>query len=418
MSHSASSVQAGNGAPRRVSLGSLRNGGFFVNKSLAIKKGFDKKMSKEKFSTIQVPPGRRVPDDFYYEFEDIVYSYSEIKQFPLPGKIGLEKYLPLLPLISEGLAVTMHNGEGNTPLYLAPKLGQIYGLSDVYIKHEEYNPTGCFKDRESAVVMSSAVERGIDKVFVISSGNAALSTAAYAQIAGIECHCYVPEKTSHEKQDLIRLFGAQLHLLPGFYEDVYRRVIQENPTGWNVTTGQNEIRTEGDKTIAYEIFEQLGRVPNTIAVPCGNGGCLAGIWKGFKELQLLGKIDCLPQMVAVQVKNASPFKIALEQGTPYAILGDIEDSLAEGIVAQESYSSPKATLALRESGGYVVEVTDEEIKEALRLVIKQESVVPEPTSAAVYAALPKLRNKPDDRIVLINTGSGYKFLSEIAKLVI
>ncbi len=351
----------------------------------------------------------------YYEFNGPVYDYGKITQFPLVGKPnGLEKYLPLLPI--KDILVSLNGGEGGTPLEKFDNFGQIVGLSNLYVKHEELNPTGCFKDRESVVVVSKAIELGFKKVNVCSSGNAALSTAAYAQKAGIECVCYIPEKTSQGKKNLIKLFGAGIVEIPGFYEQVYRHLADTQPEGWNVTSGMNRFRTEGNKTIAYELCEQVG-VPDVVVVPCGNGGNLAGIWKGFTELKLLGKIDRLPQMVAVQIAGAAPLATALAQDKDYVVLGDIEDSVAEGIVAQESYCSPMAVRALKESGGYVLEVNDGEIKKALKTIIKSHSFITEPTSAAAFAALSRLNCPGDARVICVNTGSGMKLLDEILNIV-
>lgn len=353
-------------------------------------------------------------DARYYEYQELRYNYESIGDFPVPGIKGIERFLPLLP-VSE-IPSSLARGVGNTPVTRLQNIGVLVGLQNLWVKHEELNPTGCSKDRESMLVIAVALENSVRKVFIVSSGNGALSTAAYAQKAGIECICYVPEKTSPEKINLIQLFGASLVAMPGFYEDVYRSVVDAKPEGWNVTTGQNPFRAEGNKTIAYELWEQLG-VPDVMLTPSGNGGCLAGIWKGFTELRKLGKIDRLPQMVSVQVKDAAPLNVALMQAKDFVVLGDIEDSVAEGIVAKESYSSPKAIRALQESGGYVVEVTDQEIINALRTIIRAELIVPEPTSAAVYAALPKLqRVNPQSLVVAINTGSGMKLLSEITDL--
>lgn len=354
--------------------------------------------------------------DMYYEFHGPQYPYAEIGQFPLtnPHLVGIEKWLPLLPV--KELPVHLNGGEGNTPLEPFDAFGSQIGFSHLYVKHEECNPTGCFKDRESVVVIAKALELGQEKVVVCSSGNAAVSTAAYAQKAGIECVCYIPKKTSEGKKQLIELYGATIVEIPGFYEDVYRYLVDTHPDGWNVTSGQNPYRTEGDKTIAYELWEQIG-VPDVIVVPCGNGGNLAGIWKGFVELQHLGKIQKLPQMVAVQVKDAAPLAESMKQGKPYVVLGDIQDSVAEGIVAQESYCSPVAIDALKASGGYVVEVTDVEIIQALKDVIQLHSFVTEPTSAAAFAALSKLTCPKDATVVAINTGSGMKLLPEILHLV-
>jgi threonine synthase len=350
------------------------------------------------------------PNSRYYEYQVITYPAGRDTQFPTVGA-GLEQFLPLLPI--DKLLVSLN--EGGTPISQFKSYGAAHKLTNLWVKHEEINPTGCFKDRESAIVISAAMEKGILVVHVASSGNAALSTAAYAQKAGIKCMCYVPQKTSDEKKTLIRLFGAELILVEGSYEDVYRHLVELDPLGWNVTTGQNAYRTEGDKTIAFEIWDQLG-VPDVILVPCGNGGCLAGIWKGFRELYSLGKITSLPQMIAVQIKGAAPLSKALEEGSDYSILPQIADSIAEGIVALESYSSPQAILALQESGGKVIQVTDDEIMFALKQVIKLESLVTEPTSAAVFAAVPKLAVDPESKVLCINTGSGMKFLQEIAAI--
>lgn len=352
----------------------------------------------------------------YYEYQEFIYDYETISvaKFPLAGIPGIERFLPLLPVSQ--IPSFFARGVGNTPISQLGNIGKVLGLENLWVKHEEVNPTGCSKDRESVLVISAALENGVRKVVIASSGNAALSTAAYAQKAGIECICYVPEKTSEEKKNLIRLSGARLIAIPGFYEDVYRYVVDTKPEGWNVTAGQNPIRTEGNKTIAYELWEQLG-VPEIILTPSGNGTCLVGIWKGFTELRRLGKINRLPQMVSVQIKGAAPLKTALAQAKDFVVLGDIEDSIAEGIVAQESYCSPKAIRALQESGGYVIEVTDQEIVDALGNIIRTELIVPEPTSAAVYAALPKLKTaNPQSLVVTINTGSGMKCLPEIMQL--
>lgn len=347
----------------------------------------------------------------YYEYQEYAYNYAGIGDFPLKGLSGIDRFLPLLPVSQ--ISPFFTRGVGNTPVSKVSTIGQTVGLENLWVKHEEVNPTGCSKDRESMLVITAALENNIRKIIIVSSGNGALSTAAFAQKAGIECICYVPEKTSEEKRSLIRLSGARLIAIPGFYEDVYRYVADVKPEGWNVTAGQSPIRTEGNKTIAYELWEQMG-VPDIILTPSGNGTCLVGIWRGFVDLQRLGKIDRLPQMVSVQIKGAAPLKTALAQAKDFVVLDDIKDSIAEGIVAKESYCSPKAIRALQESQGYVIEVTDQEIIDALHTIIRTELIFPEPTSAAVYAALPKLKiTNPKGLVVAINTGSGLKCLPEL-----
>ena len=350
----------------------------------------------------------------YYDYEFVGYDYDSVGKFPEDGAT-LEKYLKLLPI--DELSVSL--GEGDTPLVQALNLGKTLDFKNLYIKREDLNPTGSFKDRESVIVISHAFESGAEVVHVASSGNAALSTAAYAQKARIKCVCYVPKKTSKNKKKLIELYGAEIVEVEGVYEDVYRLLADKEIEGVNVTSGINGVRTEGSKTIAYEIWEQMV-TPDVVVVPCGNGSNLAGIWRGFWELKKLGKTKNVPKMVAVQVKGAAPLKQALESGESYVVLGDVGGSVAEGIVAQESYCSPKAVRAIRGSKGFVVEVSDDEIVEALQQVIGLESLIPEPTAAAAFAAVAKLEGfgiKRDDRIVVVNTGSGMKSLGEIKKLI-
>ena len=267
------------------------------------------------------------------------------------------------------------------------------------------------------VIMSAAKELEHNSVCIVASGNGALSTAKFAKEAGIECSCYVPAKTSQEKKKLILEYGASLHFIDGFYEDVFRTVVDMHLPEWNVTSGQNAYRIEGGKTMAYEIYEQLGKVPDVIVIPSGNGGCLAATWKGFIELKKLGKINKLPQMVCVQIKDAAPIKVAFEKKKPYVVLGDIEDSVAEGIIAQESYNSPQAVQALLDSHGYVIEVSDNEVVHALKEIIETEGIVPEPTAAATFAALYKLNAPKDALVVAVNTGDGKKMMDEVNYLI-
>ncbi len=372
-----------------------------------------KYMQKDK-ETIQIDRSNSIGTaDKYYEFTDIIYNYDDVKDFPLRGARGMRRFLPLLPI--ENLYTKLNVGD--TPLNKAKKFGAEVGLHNLWIKREDLNPTGCFKDRESAVIISAAKEKGHNSVYVVSSGNAALSTAKFATEVGIDCSCYIPEKTSQEKQDLILKYGASLELIPGFYEDVFRTVVDRNLPGWNVTSGQNEYRIEGGKTMAYEIYEQLGKVPDVVVIPSGNGGCLAATWKGFVELKKIGKISKLPQMVCVQIAGAAPIKTAFEQGVPYVVLGDIEDSVAEGIIAQESYNSPQAVQALQESNGYVIEVNDAEVVNALKRIIVTEGIIPEPTAAATFAALYKLNVPANTLVVAINTGDGKKMIDEVNHLI-
>jgi len=304
-------------------------------------------------------------------------------------------------------------GEGSTPLIRLKNMGVKYGLQNLYAKDEGKNPTGSFKDRESALLVGKALQMGLREVFCISSGNAGASLSAYANVAGLECTCYIPKGASRSKKAIIRLFGGRITEMDGSYEEIYRKVIDSVPGGWNCTL--NPYRSEADKQIAYEIFQKIG-IPDKIIVPCGNGTNIAGIWKGFTEIADSGKWQKLPMMIGVQVNGAAPLKAALDNGKEFEILAKIPESVAEGIIASESYSSPKAVRAIKDSGGSVIEVSENEIKQALKECLKYESLLMEPTSAAAFAAVPKVGILAKDKIVVIITASGAKSLEAVSEI--
>lgn len=342
----------------------------------------------------------------YYGYLTLIYDYKNIC-FSNTKK-GWEKYIDLLPI--DEFAV--HFDEQKTPLVKLDSLGKKYGLTNLYLKDESKNPTGSFKDKESVCAINKALEWNLKDIFVVSSGNAAVSTAAYAQRAGINCICLVPDSLSVGKRLLIGLYGGKIEEKKGSYEDIYKEAIDSNHYGWNCTPGINPIKEEGIKLIGFEIWEDIN-VPDIIVVPCGNGTLLFGIYKAFKELMFMGLIHKLPKLIGIQIKDASPLKKALLENKDYAILSDIPSSIAEGIVAQESYSSPKVMHALLDTQGEIIEVDDKEVVNALNEAIKLESLIPEPTSAVVYAALKKINCKKDSKIVLVQTAGGLKNLKEI-----
>lgn len=360
------------------------------------------------FSQINCPHN---PGNNSYDYLDVLYYYDRVKEFPLKGQTGISRFLPLLPLNK----IKVSLGEGGAPILRVNNFCKKIGLGglEIYVKDESQNPTGCFKDLESLVVINKALEDDKKDLIVVSSGNAAFSAAAYATKAGLNCLCVILKKTHQIKKDALKVVGGRVREFSGFYEDAYRFFSDHPLPGyWNITSGKNPLRIEGNKIIAFEIWEEMG-VPDKIIVPAGNGSLLGGIWKGFIELKKIGKIKKIPQMIAVQVKGASPLKKALETGRDYVILKNIKDSIAEGIVAKESYCSPKAIKAIKESRGDVIEVTDKEIRRALADIINVESLSPEPTSAAVYAALSKIKIKPKEKIICIQTGSGRRDISQL-----
>lgn len=344
----------------------------------------------------------------YYGYLTILYHYDTVNQFPGPGN-SWKRYLslPLLPV--KDLKVNFN--EEKTPLIKLERFGSKIGAMNLYCKDESKNPTGSFKDKESAIAVNKAVEWGIDKLFVVSSGNAAVSTAAYAQKAGIICECLVPKNLSLGKRFLISLYGGKLKEFPGPYETIYRMAIDEKYPGWNATPGINPLKDEGIKTIGFEIWEEIG-TPDIIVVPCGNGSLLFGLYKAFAELLILGRIKKLPKFVGIQVRGAAPLKAAFDQRREWVALSSVPESIAEGIVALESYASAKVVKVLKEVGGFIIEVDDSQIKQAMKEIIQLEGLLPEPTAAAVFAGVKKL-NISKKVTVCIQTAGGQKNLKEI-----
>lgn len=342
----------------------------------------------------------------YYGSLQVKYDYESINNFPLSNESGIRRYLPLLP-ISE-LKLKMH--EIKTPLFKI--IDGLFSKGIVYVKDESKNPTGSFKDKESIILINKAIEFEIKDIYCVSSGNAANSLSAFARLNNIKCTCFLPETALECKKDLIKLHGGNLSTIGDNYEDCYRKVIDFKCDSWNACSGINPYNLEGNKITAFEIFEEIG-VPEKIIVPCGNGTNLAGIFKGFYELRLIGKTNKIPQMIGVQIEGADPIAKALEENKEFAILEKPADSIAESIVASESYSSAKAVAALKKSKGFIVKVKDEEIKESLIEILDNEGLLIEPSSASVFAALKKIEIKEGENVVCIATGSGIKMIEKI-----
>lgn len=355
----------------------------------------------------QTDPAKLLPHQEGYD--------SYFIELPHPDQLidqrckGLGRFVAALPVDTAPLSL----GEGNTPL-IASK--QHEGL---YIKNEGHNPSGNFKDRESAISLAFAHDQGYKRVAIASSGNAAISSARYASLYNIETTCVVPNRTSPQKLDLIRLFGGKIKLVGDTYEESYHYLrTHPEPNTLNITSGMLPIRSEGVKTVAYEIWEELKSVPDSIVCPAGNGSALAAIYHGFRDLQRWGLTDKIPAMICVQIADADPINKAVENDEWVHVVKDIPDSACEAIVAEESFCSPKAVYAIKESKGFGVSLTDDEVVDGLRYAVNKEGILPELSSASVYAAY----NKYADEIralgpitILINTASGLKDLKDITE---
>ncbi len=321
------------------------------------------------------------------------------------------RYRAFLPV--EGRALAGRLNVGGTPLLPAPELGRRVGLDRLWLKDDTRNPSASFKDRAGAIALAVAHERGEKVVAGASTGNAASSLACLAARTGMKTMIFVPETAPQAKVAQILLFGANVVAVRGTYDvafDLCAEACRE--FGWyNRNTGSNPYTREGKKTCSFELAEQLDwQLPDYVFVSVGDGNILSGLWKGFVELRDAGLVERAPKLVAVQAAGSNAVKLAFEgDGTIRAVSGQ---TIADSISVSVPRDGDAAVAALRESGGFAVAVTDDEILDAMRLTARSEGVFAEPAAAATLAGVQKAaqegRVKRADAVVAVVTGSGLK----------
>lgn len=312
-------------------------------------------------------------------------------------------YRSFLPVTEQTPIITLH--EGNTILLKALRLSERLNI-DLYLKFEGQNPTGSFKDRGMTVAVSKAVESGSKAVMCASTGNTSASAAAYAARAGIKCVVLVPDGyIALGKLAQALIYGAEVIAIKGNFDaalQLVRKITQEHPL--TLVNSLNPHRIEGQKTGAFEICDQLGFVPDYLALPVGNAGNITAYWKGFKEYKAAGCVSSTPRMIGFQAAGAAPI-----------VKGEVvpePQTVATAIRIGNPASWKKAESAIEESQGYIDLVTDDEILAAYQLVARTEGLFVEPASAAALAGVIKLTQegffKPGSRVVCIMTGHGLK----------
>lgn len=333
----------------------------------------------------------------------------ELKETPVFARSRIEKnnftlwrYRKLLPVRHEKNIVSL--GEGFTPLVET----KIYGLS-VLCKLEFLMPTGSFKDRGTTALVSVLKEMGMKSVIEDSSGNAAASLAAYCAKAGISCKLFVPAHASAAKLKQIELYGAELIRVKGPRENAAKAAQQEAQKSYHAGHYYNPFVLEGLKTLAYEIYEQLGwQAPDGLIFPTGHGTFLIGAYRGFKELLAAGLVKKLPKLYAIQAGACAPLYKAFAHKTQAELPGiQAEKTVAEGISIVRPVRWRQILQAIWETGGTVGIVSEEEILHAQKELAHQGLYV-EPTSAVAVAFLKKLKPKRGELILLPLTGSGLK----------
>jgi threonine synthase len=316
---------------------------------------------------------------------------------------NLWRYREALPLEDDGHIVSF--AEGFTPLLPLRICG-----APVWFKLDYLFPTGSYKDRGAAVLVSKAAELGVKTVVEDSSGNAGCAVAAYCAKAGIACEIFVPADTSPGKLAQIRFYGASLQRIPGSREDTGRAALRAAEKHYYASHSWNPFFFHGTKTFAFEICEQLGwKAPDAVVLPAGNGTLLLGAFIGFRELREAGIIAKIPKIVAVQSAACAPLALAFRRGLKTVPPIQKRETLAEGIAIAEPVRGPQILEAVEATGGAFLEVEEEEIRGAL-LDLARRGLYVEPTAAATAAAVPRyLRGlKKDETVVSVLTGSGLK----------
>jgi threonine synthase len=328
---------------------------------------------------------------------------------------SLWRYHEFLPVRSPDNVVTL--GEGMTPLLALPRLGRKLGMTHLFVKDEGVLPTGSFKARGAAVGISRAKELGVTVLAMPTNGNAGAAWAAYAARAGIEAVIVMPEAAPSITRQECAINGAKLFLVNGLISDagaIVSRAVQRYHW-YDASTLKEPYRIEGKKTMGYELAEQFQwDVPDVIVYPTGGGVGIIGIYKALRELQQIGWIgERLPRLVAVQASGCDPIVRAWQEGRSESQFQQASRTIAFGINVPKALGDFLVLDAVRSTGGCAISVSDEELLQAQALFATNEGLFVCPEGAATLAATQKLREtnwlSEDERVVLLNTGTGLKY---------
>jgi threonine synthase len=324
------------------------------------------------------------------------------------------RYKPMLPVHPDAKVPPL--SVGWTPLYHTDRLAANLGLNDVWVKDDGRQPTASFKDRASAIAVVKASEKNVEIITTASTGNAAAALSGLCASMQQPNVIFVPEKAPQAKIAQLLVFGSRVILVKGTYDDAFELCLKAAKTyGWyNRNTGYNPYMTEGKKTAAYEICEQLGwNAPDRIFVSVGDGCIIGGLHKGLKDLLALGWIDKMPKLMGIQAAGSSYMYEAWKNDEdiltkPPIIAQTVADSISTGLPRDRI----KALSAVKETGGAYLSVDDTDILAAIPELARGAGVFAEPAGAAAYAGVVKAVEQrmvtSDETIVVLNTGSGLK----------
>ncbi len=355
---------------------------------------------------------------------DIIYDYDGIREAFTKDTLrdrpdrSMWRYRELLPIEENTPPTPLRVGW--SPLYEEPRLADMLDLKRLWVKDDGQNPTASLKDRASAMAVAKAREAGAKVIACSSTGNAASSLAGNAAAAGLETYIFVPSRAPKGKVAQLMTFGATVISVQGSYEETFalsKAAIEK--WGWyNRNAAINPYLSEGKKTVAFEIMEQLDwQVPDYIAISVGDGCTIAGLWKGLKDLHAIGFIDRLPRLISAQAAGCCPLNRAIETGEPWKPME--ENTLADSIAVGVPRNAHKALAAIRESNGLTVNVSDQEIMAAQGLLGRTCGVFGEPAGVTGTAGGKKLCEQGllgrEDTVVSVVTGNGLKDVANAIK---
>jgi threonine synthase len=348
---------------------------------------------------------------------DVEYDYDRQAQsfhrdWLSRAPLSLWRYLPILPIRDDARLPSLQCGW--TPVMEFPEVARRWGIANLFVKDDGRLPTGSFKDRSSCVGATKAVELGFDTITCSSTGNAASSCAGFAANLGLKAYIFVPAHAPEAKVAQLRIFKSNVLLVEGSYDQAYYLCEEAARTfGWyNRNCAVNPYLIEGKKTSGLEAAEQLaGRIPDWVAVAVGDGCTIAGIWKGFVEMKRFGIIDKLPRLLGVQARGAQPIYEAWQAGDELPRPRPAQ-TLADSIAVGQPRNQTKALRAIRESGGAMVSVEDEEILSAMYELARSTGVFGEPAGvtgvAGLLRAIADGTVKKNESVLHILSGNGLK----------
>ena len=355
---------------------------------------------------------------------DIVYDYDYIKSVLTKEKLqkrdnrSMWRYRELLPV--EETTPNTPLRVGWSPLYEEDRLAKLLGLKKLWVKDDGQNPTASLKDRASAMAVAKAKEAGAEIIACSSTGNAASSLAGNAAAAGLKTFIFVPSRAPKGKVAQLMTFGANVISVQGNYEETFelsKKAIDK--WGWyNRNAAINPYLSEGKKTVSLEIAEQLGwKMPDYLAISVGDGCTIAGVWKGLKDLYAIGFIDKLPRLISAQSTGCYPINRAIQENKPWEPME--ENTIADSISVGVPRNADKALMAIRESNGIAINVTDEEILAAQKLLGRTCGVFGEPAGVTGTAAVKKVCElgliEKGATVVSVVTGNGLKDVANAIK---